>query len=325
MGLQRYMGTGYAGSGYANSKTFTPTTHREGDTVYDADNNIAGIWKNGGLQKPTYNPSQGPLSVEAMTGAQQKPFDYSTTGLVSKAPPLAPQPAPTDTSVSAYGQGNKAIQDRWNALYSQAASQKNPYTAGALQAAIRQSEDNISAQYPNAQRRAREGMAARGMMGSGQESSLMNVLNAEQANAYGNARNTIESQFADKSNAWQQNQNSALMQALNGQFGALSGYVTQAKLPGEMTLQQQQIDSGYQNAERTKLELDMAKQEARLYGQTFEQRLAAKRAEYQAAAAQGALAEWEAKNAHWLGMVKGAGEILKAGAQGAGRLAMGGA
>lgn len=231
MGLQRYMGTGYAGSGYANSKTFAPTTHAEGATVYDANNEIAGVWKNGALQKPTYNPQQGPLSIQAMTGAQQQPFKYETP-----APAAAPAASEMPSNpVGAFGQGVSANQGRWDELYRNAVSRKNPYADGqSLLASIRQSEDAISAHYPNAQRRAREGMAARGMMGSGQELSAMNALNAEQANAYSSAENALRSQFADKSNAWQQQQDSAIMQVLNGQFGALGGYVTQAELPGRL-------------------------------------------------------------------------------------------
>jgi hypothetical protein len=205
----------------------------------------------------------------------------------------APAPPPANP-VSAYGQGVSANQARWDALYKQASSQKNPYAdASAVQAALRQSDDNVSHTFANAKRQGQEDLAVRGMAGSGQEAGMMNALNASQASAYSSGRNAVQSQFADKSNAWQQNQNSAIMQALTGQYGAMGGYVTQARLPGELEGQ------GIQN-ETARAQLRIYAQQANMDEATYTERLKAKKQEYELALINGEAQIWEAENAYWL-------------------------
>lgn len=199
-------------------------------------------------EQPKYDTNKGPLSIEAYEGK-----------------PLKPTPAAglMDNPAIAYGKGVSAIQGHWGDLYKRASNQVNPYADGAsLLGAFNQSDANVTKQFANAERRGQEGLAARGMMGSGQEAGLMNVIAAERANAISNGRNALQSQWADKSNAWQQNQDSTLAAILNGQYGALGGYVTQAELPGrldEQTIRNKALEKGLSEAD---IRLTLMKYEA---------------------------------------------------------------
>lgn len=138
---------------------------------------------------------------------------------ISTGPAITASPSAAATA-DTYNQQRLALaRERQSALMNaiqNMQSTQNPYDQKGLDNAFVRSDDNVSRAYANAERSALEQMSARGMMGSGQDSAIQSAIAAERAGAYSSGRNQAQARWTEQGNSWQQNQNSAILNALGG-------------------------------------------------------------------------------------------------------------
>lgn len=292
------------------------------------------------MAKPQYSPSQGPLSIEAMTGQPQKPFSYQSAPQQPAKPAgnfwynnqqvseadyrrlTAPQPQAVQAPAAVANTGGGAL---FEVLSKQAAEQKanadqlrgqitsaaNPFglDSEGYRASLNSARNRLVGQTNQQQARMAGSITP---MASGLRAALASSAANDNRAAYANIEAQATMDERTRAAGFEGDRIRSLTQLANGDYSG-AGSILQSLLG--TTINQSNADRGYgldldanrRANESATIQNDAARQQLRSYAQqanideaTYTERLKAKKQEYELAVIEGRAKIWEAENAHWL-------------------------